>query len=142
MMREPGLISKEDHLQWFKSLDRKKNIILIYHFNQKDIGVISIKRTYDSNHEANLGAYVGDINFLGSPYNVAAILIAYNYCFRDLKICKIRTSVHKLNDSALRLNKILGFCMSKNIDKSFDEYTLNKEEFDESYKKLIKLYHR
>ena len=24
MMREPGLISKEDHLQWFKSLDRKK----------------------------------------------------------------------------------------------------------------------
>tara|TARA_B110000977_G_scaffold197561_1_gene280400 strand:- start:37771 stop:38337 length:567 start_codon:yes stop_codon:yes gene_type:complete len=140
MMREPGLISKEDHLQWFKSLDRKKNIILIYHFNQKDIGVISIKHKYGSNHEANLGAYVGDINFLGSPYNVAAILLAYDYCFKELTINKIKTSIHKSNDSALSLNKTLGFIKNKNLDELFDEYTLSKESFEKNYNKLIKLF--
>ena len=140
MMREPGLISKEDHLQWFKSLDRKKNIILIYHFNQKDIGVISIKHKYDSNHEANLGAYVGDIDFLGSPYNVLAILLAYNYCFEKLKINKIRTSIHKSNKSALRLNKTLGFIVNKNLDKFFDEHTLDKNIFKINYNRLIKIF--
>jgi RimJ/RimL family protein N-acetyltransferase len=142
IMRNSDLISMKDHLEWFSSLDREKEIVLIFGYEKKDIGVISIKFIDKLNYEGNLGVYVGDANFLGSPYNILAILIAYNYCFRDLKIFKIRTSVHKLNDSALRLNKILGFCMSKNIDKSFDEYTLNKEKFDESYKKLIKLYHR
>ena len=80
-MKETDIISMEDHLKWFKSIDGKKKILLIYSFYQKDIGIISIKDIDDLNHEANLGAYVGDINFLGSPYNVAAILIAYNYCF-------------------------------------------------------------
>ena len=140
LMREPDLISMEDHLQWFKSIDQKKNILLIYGFNQKDIGVISIRDINDLNYEANLGAYVGDIDFLGSPYNVLAILLAYNYCFEKLKINKIRTSIHKSNKSALRLNKTLGFIINKNLDEFFDEHTLNKKTFEINYNKLIKLF--
>ena len=140
-MKETDIISMEDHLKWFKSIDGKKKILLIYSFYQKDIGIISIKDIDDLNHEANLGAYVGDINFLGSPYNVAAILIAYNYCFKKLTVNKIKTLAHKSNQSALRLNKTLGFIKNKNVNKVFDEYTLSKEIFEKNYNKLIKLFY-
>ena len=139
-MRESDLISMRDHLEWFRSIDQKKKILLIYSFYQKDIGVISIKDINNLNHEANLGAYVGDIEFLGSPYNVLAILLAYNYCFEKLKINKIRTSIHKSNKSALRLNKTLGFIVNKNLDKFFDEHTLDKNIFKINYNRLIKIF--
>jgi len=136
-MKNSNLINKKDHIDWFNSLNKKKEIILIFGYHQKDAGVISIKFINEKKKQADIGFYVGLTSYLGSINNILALILAYDMCFSKFKIKTIKTLINKKNIKALYLNKSLGFIKKKNIDQYFDEFLLKKCKFEESYLKKM-----
>jgi len=140
VMKNSNLINKKDHIEWFNSLNKKKEIILIFGYHQKDVGVISIKFINKKKRQADIGFYVGLTSCLGNPNNILVILVAYDMCFSKFKIKTIKTLINRKNVTAINLNERLGFVKKKNIDQYFDEFCLKKEVFKKNYKKWIKFF--
>ena len=142
MMINPERIEYEQHVKWFQTLDRARNILCLYALDNIDIGVINIRNIDLVAQESDLGIYVGDSQFLKNTANIAALILAYDYIFVELGLASVRTSILNSNQTAIRLNTKLGFIFQKELDHNFNEYVLSKPDYLKNKEPLAKFFFR
>lgn len=140
MMVNTDPIPYDQHVKWFDALDPKRHVLCVYSFDAINVGVINIRNIDHATQESDLGVYVGDPQFLKNTANIAALILAYDYIFGELGLERVRTSILKSNQTAIRLNAKLGFELQKGFGTEFDEYVLSKERYLKNRAPLARLF--
>lgn len=133
------LISFDEHIKWFESLDDKINHNFIYSLEKTDVGYTSCKIIDFKKGIFDVGLFCGDSSYLGHPINFLSMIYIHEYAFRTLKLKKSITKIKNNNHSSININKKIGYVFYKKFNNEFDKYYLKAENFEKSRKKLNKL---
>lgn len=107
-MINQDVISSDDQLAWFRTLQYSKSRHYLYSFGGMDIGVVNLKPLREET-DFEAGIYCGQREFLGHPINISAALGFYDFEFGQNGFRRSRAVVLPSNEPALRLNKFLGY---------------------------------
>jgi hypothetical protein len=125
------IISKDQQLAWFKSIDNALNYYFIIEFEQKNVGVINAKNFSLENGFGEGGIFIGEPEYESSFAAVYASLCLLNFVFYGLEnIHKSKVRILKSNERAIQYNKLLGYEILEN-QKDDDSLLmeLTKENF-------------
>lgn len=109
MMYSSDIISMEQHLEWFKTLQKQKtSIAQVFYFDEKPYGVVYIHQIDYSNGTCKWSFYIGDKE---APPGFGIVLgyLAICYIFDYLHLRKICAEVLGFNDKSYHFHKKLGF---------------------------------
>lgn len=103
-----GLITESEQVSWFEKTRKRGEEHYVYSHNGESVGLLSMKpQNVEGCFEA--GVFCGEESFLGHPVNIHAVLWLYDYAFErrgmDTALAQVRLS----NETALRLNKFIGY---------------------------------
>ena len=139
VMYNGNTISIEEHLQWFKRLEKDDaSISKIFSYNQVDYGVLNIKKINRINNNCEWGFYIGEQNTLRGLGTILGFT-ALNYIFNELSIRKLSAEVLSINEQSISFHEKMGFVkegvLRKHIKKDKDYidislYSLFKEEWE------------
>lgn len=132
------LISYEDQKTWFKNLNEKESKYFIYSLSEEDIGLASITKINFKDKTFEGGILCGNANYLKHWISIWACVEIYNFAFFELKLDKSYASILEDNQSAIRLNKSIGYVRSKKIKNNIGRYVLSKECFLDKSKNIQK----
>lgn len=123
------IISKEQQLAWFKSIDNALNYYFIIEFEQKNVGVINAKNFSFASGFGEGGIFIGEPEYESSFAAVYASLCLLNFVFYGLEnVQKSRIRILKSNERAIQYNKLLGYEILSEKDESL-LLELTKENF-------------
>lgn len=133
-------LTKEQHENWLKTqvyTHKTAQFIIIESSSNYEIGSAYLRDIDRKNSKAELGIYIGEIEYLGKGYGREVILLLLKYGFEKLKLNKIFLRVLKENANAIKAYEKVGFEVEgifKEDVKINDEYRdvvfmsiLNKE---------------
>jgi len=122
-------ITAEDQKAWFRSIDNKHNYFFMIHFDNKNVGVISIKNIDFENNYAEGGIFLGDKNYFDSLAAVYSSLCLLNFTFFVLKFTtSSRIRILKSNTRSIQYNKLIGYKLmpgQDNVENQWYELTLD-----------------
>lgn len=129
-MQYQEIITQEQHLKWYKQLNKTKNFYFVAYKDNVPFGVYNIKDVDFKNLTGEPGVFLknkasweGDAGMRGS----LGILI---FAFENLKLNSLTSHVLKTNSKVLAYNKQLGFTISNDDEESISyELTLTKDDF-------------
>ena len=107
LSRDP--ISPEDQQRWFQGLDPAVSIYFLIRVNKQAIGLVYAAGVDKTAGSFEGSIFIGDKAFLKAHYPVKAALMLSWFFFEHLNFQKAYSIVHKLNTSALDLDKRLGY---------------------------------
>jgi len=132
------LISHDNQKTWFKNLNEDTSKYFIYSLGDEDIGLSSITKIDFANKTFEGGILCGNTNYFKHWINIWACIEIYNFAFFSLKLDKSYASILEDNQSAIRLNKSIGYVKLKTIKSDIGRYVLSKECFLEHSKNIQK----
>ncbi|TQR17383.1 UDP-4-amino-4,6-dideoxy-N-acetyl-beta-L-altrosamine N-acetyltransferase [Psychrobacillus vulpis] len=109
VMYNSGIISWEQHIQWFQGLKNNDNkTTKIFYFDSVPYGVLNITNIDSKNNSCEWGFYIGNSE---APKGMGTILgfTSLNYIFREMKIRKISAEVLDYNIKSIHFHLKLGF---------------------------------
>ncbi len=112
-MINQDIISRESHLNWFKSKRNRFDFIIEEKVTNKPIGTLNLK--LKSNSEAELGKLIGEKQFLGKGYAKESFKLLVSFAFRNLYLKKLFIHTKVNNEKNIMLNKKLGFKIEKEL---------------------------
>ncbi len=130
------VIDFDTQRNWFESLNPEKTKYYIYSYEKKDIGLATISKIDYKNKTFEGGIQCGDTNYLGHWINIWACIKIYNLAFFDLKMETAFAKILSNNDSALRLNKTIGYEFTSEVENGVGKYSLTKKNFINKSKKI------
>lgn len=112
------IISKEEHRQWFGSIDWERDQYLIFEFRGFPVGLVQFNNIDKITRICEWGFYLGEI---GLPRGTSQIMgcLAIEYAFEVLGVISIYGIVLPDNDRSQRYHQKLGFQKDK-IDGAND----------------------
>jgi hypothetical protein len=129
---QTDLIETTSQRFWFENLDSTVSKYFIYSLGARDIGSANVTKIDYVNKTFDGGIFCGDQNFLRHWINVWACLKIYDYSFFELDLEVSFASILKNNDSALSLNKSLGYIFTEELDDNVSRFVLTKKSYIEN----------
>jgi UDP-4-amino-4,6-dideoxy-N-acetyl-beta-L-altrosamine N-acetyltransferase len=109
-------ISQQDQLDWFRSIQLKKDALYrIVEINERKVGMISLTNIKLDNQSCFWAMYFGDTMF--NETGAAAILeyFVIDYVFDELGLNKLNCEVLSFNKKVINLHKRFGFVIEANF---------------------------
>ena len=133
-MQFQKVLSSDDQLQWFHSLDPQLNLYWIIRNEHYPIGLLHIK---DMNGEwGEAGVFVGEPSFLDTAQPMLAILVMMELAFFVVGLKRLRAKIHHGNHKAIRFNEELGYVLEPGQPEGFQYYSVSFEGFERATRML------
>ena len=127
------IISPEDHLKWYESLDKKTNFYYFAYYNNEPFGVYSIKDIDFEKKTGEPGVFLKNKSLWEGEFTLRGSFSLLLFVFEELNLETEIIHVLKTNKKALSYNKQLGFKINAGFrNKDFFELILKEEEFFEN----------
>ncbi|MFH1120801.1 MAG: GNAT family N-acetyltransferase [Bacteroidota bacterium] len=132
-MEYRDIISPEQQLEWFRSIDNLKNNYLMIHYKGEKIGLLNDKNVNWDSRTSESGLFLGRTEYYATfiPYLVSVAGIETTFYYLDWN----RQFAHilKSNQNAIKYNLQLGYHLSKGQD-TFEnqQYEMTRESFERS----------
>jgi len=136
------VITKEQQVKWFHSINNFNNFYFILQYKGRKVGLVNIKDINWEERTGEAGIFMNerDLSTLLLP---VVGTVAINDLLKDVfGIKKIYAKVRKENKAMHRINALLGYKKAKDVDTTDKEYDLYETTPDDSYrnsKKWLKL---
>lgn len=131
-MLDPKIISSEEHLCWFDTLNPDISQHFIYSLDDIDIGSINLNRINNEQKSFEAGIFCGHANYLTHWVNVWASLQLYEHAFENLALERAFAVVLSDNQTARRFNRQLGFSALSDKAGTEQKLVLHKQQFREN----------
>lgn len=132
------IISPEEQLKWFKSINNSLNYYFIIEYNNKKIGLTHGKIVSYTNAISEGGLFIWDKKYQNTHIPVLASVCMTDLTFYVLKMKKAMAKVRFDNDTALTYNEKLGY---KEVARANNEVLIELDllSYESSeIKKLVK----
>lgn len=133
------IISPEQQLDWFKSIDNLQNNYLMIHYKGEKIGLLNDKNVDWEARTSESGLFLGRTEYYATfvPYLVSVAGIETTLYFLDWK--KQYAHILKSNQGAIKYNMQLGYRLSEGQEATENQqYEMTRESFELSAKKVRK----
>ncbi|MDB4330368.1 GNAT family N-acetyltransferase [bacterium] len=127
-----GDITRKQHLNFLKHLDKKGDLYYVIRYNDKDVGVVSIYDIDNTNKKAEWGRFIVLPEHGSVAFPVSKLII--KKAFKELKLHKLYAHILTTNPKVVKFNKLLGF---KEEGVLKDHYKINGEFVDVHYLALL-----
>jgi RimJ/RimL family protein N-acetyltransferase len=123
-------ISEKDHRDWYESIRRRKDIVLLgirLRRGKKLIGSCQLHDIHGIHRTAFLQIRIGDVRQRGKGYGTEAVELLLKHAFCDLNLNKVHVFVFAGNTAAIRMYERVGFnkegCLRKaaHIDGAYTD---------------------
>lgn len=128
-MEYTSLISTEQQLNWFHSLNPKTDYYFIIQFKQNNIGLTQINQIDELNKHANCGLFIAQKEFTGLGVSLAASIQLLDLAFYNLHLKYLSAKVKTTNAPAIAYNQQLGFKFDQTLNSEFNRYILTVETY-------------
>lgn len=143
-MNEVGIISKDDHLRFCRSLPNKENHrYWLVHRKNIACGVVTLNSLKDNFKKSEWGYYASP-KFMGSGVGLEMAYEAIQIFFEKVGVLKLLGYVKESNLENLRLQKLIGFQVSGKTEKNgvplvetVREDPLPEKEFKQFQKRVV-----
>ena len=129
------LLTQEDQVLWFNSIDSNLNYFFIIESKEKKIGVCHISSLSEAFNNAECGLYLIDESYISTQVSVLSSLIVLFLAFEILNLTELKAKVLVLNNKAIQYNESLGFEFAERLN---EQVILMKIGF-EQYKNISKV---
>ncbi len=109
-------------LKWFREMQKKKDermFAILDKETGKHIGNIGLHEISKKDKNATIGIMIGEPKYWNKGYGTDALKTALRYCFKRLKLNKVRLDVRTEHKAAQKCYKKVGF---KRTGTAQDEY--------------------
>ncbi len=107
-MTNDHVISRQEHVDWFRNLDRTKNHFLLFEYKRKPAGVVYFKDLNVDHNSCYWGFYLGDPSLPKGTGNLMGSM-GLDFAFQKLGVRKICAEVFLFNDRSIKYHERLGF---------------------------------
>jgi UDP-4-amino-4,6-dideoxy-N-acetyl-beta-L-altrosamine N-acetyltransferase len=125
-------ITKEQHLNFLKHLDKKGDLYYVINYDGKDVGVVSIYDIDMLNKRAEWGRFIVLPEYGSVAFPVSKMII--KKAFKELKLHKLYCHMLETNTKVIQLNRLLGF---KDEGVLKDHYLIDGEYVSAHYMALF-----
>ncbi len=138
-MKYQEIITPEQQLKWFESIDNLQNNFLMIHFQGEKIGMLNDKNIDWESRSSESGIFLGRTEYYNSfvPYLVSVAGIETTFFFLGWK--KQFAHILSSNTNAVNFNLQLGYKLSagqEGIDHQ--QYEMTRESFEQKASKIRK----
>ncbi|MBK6964239.1 MAG: hypothetical protein IPH20_09935 [Bacteroidales bacterium] len=133
------MISPEQQLEWFKSIDNLQNNYLMIHYKGEKIGLLNDKKVDWETRTSESGLFLGKTEYYATfvPYLVSVAGIETTFYYLDWN--KQFAHILKSNQNAIRYNTQLGYRLSEGQEAMENQqYEMNRESFEQKAGKIRK----
>jgi len=108
-------VSKEQHLEWFKEISMKKDLVTFSIIKDKKelIGSCSLRNIDFKNKVGELQIRIGKMDYHNKGYGTKAIWLLIKYGFNDLLLNKVYLHVFEDNIRAIKAYENCNFAIEK-----------------------------
>lgn len=143
-MQFQRVVSEEDQIRWFNSLDPDRNVYWVFSKNGVDIGLVHIKNIQNGEY-GEAGIFTGLDDYLGTPVPALAILTMMDIAFNILNLKSLKAKIQTNNNRNVWTNLKFGYQPDNRSDQlEFAYYSVNRSQFLQATEilrsVLIKLY--
>lgn len=138
-MEYRGIISPEQQLPWFKSIDNLQNNYLLIHYKGEKIGLLNDKNVDWEARTSESGLFLGKPEYYSTfvPYLVSLAGIETTFYFLNWN--KQFAHILRTNFNAIKYNMQLGYTLSKDQDAFENQrYELTRDNFERTAVKIRK----
>jgi len=138
-MEYRDIISPEQQIAWFKSVDNLQNNYLMIHYKGEKIGLLNDKNVNWDDRTSESGLFLGRTEFYATfvPYLVSVAGIEATFYFLNWK--KQFAHILRSNSNAIRYNTQLGYRLcegQENVENQ--KYEMTRESFELAAGKIRK----
>ncbi len=133
------MISPEQQLEWFKSIDNLQNNYLMIHYKGEKIGLLNDKKVDWETRTSESGLFLGKTEYYATfvPYLVSVAGIETTFYYLDWN--KQFAHILKSNQNAIRYNTQLGYRLSEGQEAMENQqYEMTRESFEQKAGKIRK----
>lgn len=124
-MQYQEVITPQMQLNWFNTLDKKRNLYFVILKNETKIGVVNLKNIENKNAEA--GIFIGEKEHLNSLIPVLATVAIMEFAFEVLQLETLRAKIAVNNLKAVLFNESIGYKKQElQADMDFNYYETNE----------------
>jgi len=138
-MEYRDIISPEQQLGWFRSINNLQNNYLMIHYKGEKIGLLNDKNVNWETRTSESGLFLGRTEFYSTfvPYLVSVAGIETTFYFLNWR--KQIARILKSNLNAIKYNLQLGYILSEGQDQAENQqYELTRDRFEQSAGKIRK----
>lgn len=133
-------ITQEQQISWFEQLQHKTNCFyFIISVNNKKIGLAHLSDFDIHNKSAQVGLFIGELNYIGTGVALAASALLLEFAFTTLKVNLLYAKVKKENSVAVNYNAFLGFEFDCAINDNFNQYKITDQNYKTHQNKIQNL---
>ena len=131
------VISKEEQIEWFKSINNKHHYYFVVVSKQKKVGVVYASHLDEDLLTSSCGVFMWDKLALSSRIPILAAFAALDFFFHTLQLESTETIVLKSNTAAVKMDKFLGYQFEDLPGESHYKVTMSRSDFERRRKVLI-----
>jgi RimJ/RimL family protein N-acetyltransferase len=128
-MEYTALISPQQQLNWYHSLNPETNYYFVIQCNNTNIGLTQINQIDWVNKHANCGLFIAQKEYTGLGVSLAASIQLLDLAFFKLKLNYLTAKVKNTNLAAIAYNHQLGFTLKQSLNSQFNKYILTAETY-------------
>ncbi len=133
-------ITAQQQLNWFNQIKTKTNCYyFIISILNKPIGLAHISDVMEQEKSAQVGLFIGELNYVGTGVAMAASALLLQFAFEDLTLNKLYAKVKNQNTAAINYNTFLGFNFDEAINPNFSQYKITADNYFKQKPKLQEL---
>lgn len=138
-MEYTALISKQEQLNWYQSLNPETNFYFVIQCNNTHIGLTQINQIDWVNKHANCGLFIAQKEYTGLGISLAASIQLLDLAFFKLELQYLTAKVKNTNSAAIAYNHQLGFTLNQSLNSQFNKYILTAETYSSARAQLQEL---
>ena len=133
-------ITAQQQLAWFEQLKLKTNChFVIINVLGKRIGLAHLSDVNQIEKSAQVGLFIGELNYVGTGVAVAASTCLLQFAFDKLALGVLYAKVKNENKIAINYNAFLGFEFDQKINDYFNQYKITAQGYANQKDKITQL---
>lgn len=129
-MQYQKIISPEEQLQWFDTINNDRNYYFVAYTNEEPFGLYNVKDIDPSTKSGEAGVFLKNSTFWEGDIALRGSFLLADICFHTLGLEQLTATVLKDNKKAVTYNKQLGFKIDETRqDEQSWHLALQKEHF-------------
>jgi UDP-4-amino-4,6-dideoxy-N-acetyl-beta-L-altrosamine N-acetyltransferase len=139
-MEYTSYINEQQQLAWFEQLKLKTNChFFIINVLDKRIGLAHLSEINLIEKSAQVGLFIGELNFVGTGVALAASTCLLHFAFDKLALDVLYAKVKNENKIAINYNAFLGFEIDQKINDYFNQYKITAQTYHEHKDRITQL---
>ena len=135
------VISPEEQLVWYNSLNSTNDFYFILKHNDVPVGLINLKKINWTKRKADSGIFIGNKSYFNSTIPVIAAILLSEFAFYVINLKVLCSTTLAKNKKAVALDKQLGFTAVNDIKQEVINTQCTIEGFEKSTMRLRQSLH-